>query len=287
MKVNIIYLTNQCNLKCPYCYEKQGQEKREKSVITESEIDDTLNSIIREEPFHVSTVCLMGGEPFLEFDKIKYTFDKCLEIRRNLGKSISLNVISNGTLIHNHIDDLDYMINNREQYLSLDISFDGIFQYKRTGDSDIVQKNFLLLKERNIPFGISYTITKGNHERKVFLKEIVSFLELYYGKDNLKDNANKRKIRVNFDWTSLEKFYKDIHEFQDSLKEACDYLFTLYNVPICELSCRACGHCQKQLFDARSYSIPGKSDKILEPMKTNKTFYHFDQNIKEEDNGSN
>ena len=270
MNVHIIYLTNKCNLSCPYCYENMKDIKtKDHFSISYKEIDDVIENIIIEEPDLVSTVCLMGGEPLLEIDKIEYIFNRCKEIHDK--KQIALNIISNGTLISKNIDSLERMLNDNQVFLSLDISFDASQQYKRTGDSSIVEDNIKMMKERNIPFGISYTISSDNHEKKQILTDLIKILEKFFG---YTEHNDKRKIRVNFDWTSLDKFYDDINLLINDLKESSNYLFSKYNVPICELNCESCNKCRKFLFSSKSYSIPGK-DRLIEPMVTKNKFSHF------------
>lgn len=278
MKVNILYLTNQCNLKCPYCYEQQGQIERDKKVISNEEIDDTLHEIVTNEPINVSTLCLMGGEPLLEFEKIKYVVEKCKEIKQNKKKSIALNIISNGTLIHKHIKDIKEMLTSSDVYMSLDVSYDGINQHLRTNQSNIVQNNLKLLKENSVPFGVSYTITGNNCNKSVLLRDLVEILERYYpNKDENLVSNDKKKIRLNLARKEIEESTNSIFNeqaFKNSFKYEFEYLFDKYHIPMCDFICKVCKRCNKTLFNGKSYYMHN-SDVVIEPMQTIKPFNHF------------
>lgn len=272
MQVHILYLTNQCNLKCPYCYERNKQ--KEKKIITKKEINKYIKYIIETEPTNVSTTCLMGGEPLLEFDKIYYIFKQFESVRKKYNKQITLNFITNGTLLHKYIPEL-YEITHSNVFSSFEVSFDASAQYLRTGKSEIVQNNLLLLKENNIPFGISYTISSLNY--KNWLNDLIFILESYY--PSVKENKNlstKKKIRVNIDLVGIEQ--KESIAFTDKLKKDIEnsslYLYNIYNIAICDFNCSLCKRCKKYLFTGKHYSIPSKKD-VFEPMKTLQEFNHF------------
>lgn len=281
MKVHILYLTNKCNLRCPYCYEGQGKTSRKNKVITQKEIYSFLDKIVQDEPTGSSTLCLMGGEPFLEFKKIKQVFEYCTKLRHEKNKFICINIISNGTLLHKYIDDLQFMLcSDDNAYMSLDISYDGMNQHVRTPKSDIVQRNLKLLKDRNIPFGLSYTITENNYKPKVFLTEIITLLEEYYPdiEQNIKNNSRK-KIRVNLALTNIEKAMQvdslNHDKYYSQFNKEFDYIFSKYRIPICDISCSVCQRCDKSSFTGRQYCIPGKDSLIEEPMVTANSFNHF------------
>ena len=201
MNVNVLYLTNQCNLHCPYCYEQQGKE-REKRIINYEEIDKYLNTLIEVEKSNNSTLCLMGGEPLLEMKKIMYIYNFCEKTAQTLGKNIAINIISNGTLIKKNLSNLKKILTSNSVHVSLDVSYDGSYQNVRTPNSTIVQDNLNLLNSLDIPFGLSFTITTKTV--KTSLEEIVTMLELFYpNKDKNLIHNNKKKIRVNYDYQGL------------------------------------------------------------------------------------
>jgi sulfatase maturation enzyme AslB (radical SAM superfamily) len=274
MNVNILYLTNQCNLRCPYCYEQQGV-KRKKRIITYKEIDEYLDNLVKTEPENVSTLCLMGGEPLLEIKKIKYIFDKCKKYKETINKNIAINIISNGTLLHTMLPVMKEMLTSTEVHMSLDISFDGSYQNIRTPNSDIVQRNLQLCRQNGIPFGLSFTITKNTVV--THLEEIIIMLETYFPVlEENRINFHKKKIRINYATEELMEVLseKEIKQLKSALTKASLYLYTKYEVALCEHSCGMCKRCDKSLFTGKHYGIPG-SESVTEPMYTEKKFDHF------------
>lgn len=274
MKVHILYLTTDCNLRCPYCYE--GDRKNTHKRVSFAEIDEFIDTIVREEGHtgHISTLCLLGGEPFLEFDKIKYTYSKCKELKLRGKASIAINVITNGTLIERYFDDLVSMITSNVLSVSLDVSYDGINQHLRTGNSTVVEDNILRLKERGIPFGISYTVTSNNGVYNVLLTELVTMLEKFFKNT---DSVQGSRIKLSFDLQSLtEKFgLQSKEDYISPIKTKLDYLYSLYKIPFCDISCSLCGRCNPQLFNNKEYCIPGRDNYLVEEMYTEKPFDHF------------
>ena len=192
---NILYLTKNCNLKCDYCFEK-GHHRNES--ISYSGIDSFVDDVLKREPNGVSTLCLFGGEPFLEFKKILYVVDKCVEIQENTGKQFAFSVITNGTLLHSYIDDLKRITSLNHLKFSLDVSYDCSFQFLRE-KTGIVERNLNLLLENNIPFGISYTYMVEDFKSISLIKDLVRIIKKYFSGYN-----RQEKIRINFDFRQIE-----------------------------------------------------------------------------------
>lgn len=88
----IIFSYN-CNLNCPYCFEKNIKNKK---TISENELDNIFNSItkiIEMRKSEYNEIILFGGEPFL-LKNIK-SIKKTLEFAKN--NKIYVSAISNGT----------------------------------------------------------------------------------------------------------------------------------------------------------------------------------------------
>lgn len=125
MNINI-WLTKKCNLKCTYCYE--GIDKETESITFEicdkivsyiNQINDTVN--IR---FH-------GGEPLLEYEKLKYLYRK-LKVLPNVK---TFGVTTNGTLLNTErIEFLASCMND------LSISIDGSRHIHDLNRKDIFDK---------------------------------------------------------------------------------------------------------------------------------------------------
>lgn len=58
-----LYLTDDCNLQCSYCYEGN---KKNKSYMTEATLEKTLDFIVSNNPANdYIDLLLLGGEPLL------------------------------------------------------------------------------------------------------------------------------------------------------------------------------------------------------------------------------
>ncbi len=100
-----IYVTNRCNLDCKYCQSKVLNREKEKTLSFDSmaRAVDLFSSYVNPgvckraggDPATVRTVCLTGGEPFLEFGPVARIVDY---IRRNC-KWFGIYIFTNGTLL--------------------------------------------------------------------------------------------------------------------------------------------------------------------------------------------
>ena len=115
--VNTLYLTNQCNLACTYCYEDLSN--KEKEVLTEERLKKNIDIILERENEESQTLfILFGGEPTLEWNKCKIAIDYALSKK----KFCTFNMITNGIKFLK--DDFCEEYKKYQQYISLDVSFD-------------------------------------------------------------------------------------------------------------------------------------------------------------------
>lgn len=113
-----LFFTNKCNMKCRYCYEANKMERS----ISYDLLDQTIEFIVNHKQkngIDKLSVVTHGGEPLIEFDKIKYFI-------RNLNKRIN-NVeyimTTNATLLNDEI--IEYL---SQHYSMLSVSIDGTKQ---------------------------------------------------------------------------------------------------------------------------------------------------------------
>lgn len=112
-----ITLTEQCNLQCTYCYEKNKAirkisfEQAKEILDYEFQVDDGMNEI---------EVDFFGGEPFLAFE----TMRRLVEYIKNSAytKKFIFFVSTNGTLVHN---DIQEWLKQNNKYISCGLSLDG------------------------------------------------------------------------------------------------------------------------------------------------------------------
>jgi uncharacterized protein len=93
-----LHITNNCNLRCTYCYEDDKQNIRRKQfVISFAEIDEKLKKIKSYGNCH--RLELLGGEVLLYPDRLKY-------ILENYYKNLNISITTNGMVRSKEIDGL-------------------------------------------------------------------------------------------------------------------------------------------------------------------------------------
>lgn len=111
-----VFFTNQCNMDCTYCYERNKMVRS----ISYDVLDDIVNFIVDQQRScsdKTVSVVTHGGEPLIEFDKIQY-FIKRLDEKV---KNVQYIITTNATLL------TDLMIDFLSQHYSeISVSIDGI-----------------------------------------------------------------------------------------------------------------------------------------------------------------
>jgi uncharacterized protein len=94
-----LHITNNCNLRCTYCYEDNKIDKQRKQfVISMTEIDEKLDKILAAG--NCDELELLGGEVFLYPDKLEYILTK---YHQQIAYFL---ITTNGTLRSQAIDNL-------------------------------------------------------------------------------------------------------------------------------------------------------------------------------------
>ncbi len=111
----IFYLTNSCNLKCKYCYEKNKLNK----VIDFNIIERLLKKRINSKDTN-TTIAFFGGEPLLEKQILYDTVNLCKDLEKESKHRFFYSLTTNGTLI-----DDEFIKFCKENNISVGISIDG------------------------------------------------------------------------------------------------------------------------------------------------------------------
>lgn len=99
----ILYLTDECNLSCDYCFEKKGHNKM--TVVT----PDLFIEFIKKYKENNMIIRFFGGEPLLNIDLLKCFVEK-INMLKKIGYKISLNIFTN--LYKVRLEDIDYFKHN-------------------------------------------------------------------------------------------------------------------------------------------------------------------------------
>ncbi|MCD8120852.1 MAG: radical SAM protein [Clostridiales bacterium] len=134
----LLVMTESCNLKCRYCYEKNKSAKRMELDIAKRIIDHEFE--IAQGTDIKLVVQFFGGEPTLEFDQIRKIYDYIHE--KNSPNYEYCFVVTNGTALKDN--DKEWCREHREDFIC-GLSLDGtkeVQDYNRSNSYDLIDFPF-------------------------------------------------------------------------------------------------------------------------------------------------
>lgn len=146
-------IAEQCNLKCAGCYARENAQCNDISSNRQLSAEAWNDIFSQASELGISFHLLAGGEPLLRKDVILYA---------SKYKDTVFPIFTNGTLMNDeYLDIFDY---NRNLKLFFSLEGDKEFTDARRGNGtyDTVTESMKLLQSRNIPFGVSITVTSQN-----------------------------------------------------------------------------------------------------------------------------
>ncbi len=176
ISVAYFLLTSACNFKCKYCFVESRIEKHDNTFMSNETAEKGIQLLNRNvEKEYTTTIIFYGGEPFLNFDVMKYIVNRTQE----LGMNVKYNVVSNGSIMNTEI--IDFI---KKHKLEIGISIDGLentndemrIDSNNNGTYNKIISTISELSQNEINFGVSCTISKHNIDK---IDEIVSILEQY------------------------------------------------------------------------------------------------------------
>lgn len=114
----MLYLTEDCNLRCTYCFVKK-KPRRMSLETAKKAIDYFLDRNISGRARRLG-LTFFGGEPFLELELMEEIIQYAYQRRRETGKRIIFAATTNATIANPRVEKLV-----REQRISLMVSIDG------------------------------------------------------------------------------------------------------------------------------------------------------------------
>lgn len=155
-KFNIqLISTEQCNLRCRYCFEIDKGPKHMSLELAKSILERELS---RRDGPNKYQVDLIGGEPFLFFDEIKELLEYSKLHENEWGKEFFFFIGTNLTLLNPEIE--QWLVENK-QYVKLATSIDGTREahnHYRCDSYDMVIKNLPIFKQLYPAQGTKMTI---------------------------------------------------------------------------------------------------------------------------------
>lgn len=186
-KTIMLMITYQCNLDCVYCYEKGKRSNRSMDI-------EVAKKIIEQAFIENESICeeiefdFMGGEPLLEFEKIKKIAEWMWN--RNWSKPYILYATTNGTLLNEEMKVWFYKYKER---IVLGLSYDGNLEMQNQNRSHSALKIDLDYFVTTWPFQpFKMTISKET------VGNIYDGITFLHSKGMHKINAN---LAFGLDWT--------------------------------------------------------------------------------------
>jgi len=216
----ILFLTNQCNLRCTYCYASSGEYPR-KTIsweIAQAAIDHVMECVQKNNAPVMTLGFHGGGEPTLNWQILTRSVDYARALAEKNNIPIQVSGSFNGYWSKKV---LQYILNN---FTELSLSFDGLpevqnLQRPAMGNKASyprVAETLQALDEADFPYGIRMTVTDETVAR---LAESVAFIC---------ENFRPRKIQVEpafAEGRAIENrsTIKDIHVFIDQFMRAYSF----------------------------------------------------------------
>lgn len=207
-----INVTNNCNLRCPYCFENNKNNLKMSAETIEVILDKCYeNYKLNNDDKFPFVVNFFGGEPFLNFDVIEHA----MEYARTKNYNMSFGVTTNLTIL------TDHMIDVIEEYeLGLLVSIDGIKKIhdrNRCNSYDSVKNNVKKLIERHLGYLIEARMTILPEDVTNLLPSIQSIVDM-----GIVDIAPVPVTDVL--WTP-----EKLIQFEENLRIVWEWLIDIYN----------------------------------------------------------
>lgn len=175
IKLLVLRVTNDCNLRCVYCYASGGEKKE---VMPWSVAKRAVDyAAARSSSFKIQ---FTGGEPLLQFDLIENIIDYVKQRKLN----VLFQLQTNGTLI-------DAMMARKlkDNKIALGVSLDGIPTIndklrplaEGRGSTTATVRGLQFLKSQGIAVGLTTVLTDQNILQLPQLVELASYLGNIYG----------------------------------------------------------------------------------------------------------
>lgn len=117
----VMNISQDCNLRCIYCFASTGHYKGERTLMTKEVAYKTLKWFFGQaKESKVLNLHLFGGEPLMNIPLVEYIVEICKEFEKQYSKKIFINVCTNGTILNEKLLKLI-----KENDIGMQISIDG------------------------------------------------------------------------------------------------------------------------------------------------------------------
>lgn len=116
-----VWVTDLCNMQCPYCYTNRDNSNEMNNGMQEK-ILEFIDYKMKQYPSDTLSIKFFGGEPLLKFEFIKEFTKKISSVKDKwIDNPIGLLITTNGTMLTNEV--VDFL---EEYKFSVSLSIDGI-----------------------------------------------------------------------------------------------------------------------------------------------------------------
>lgn len=206
-----IYLTEDCNLRCSYCYE--GENKRKKTL-SSAKLRQSIDFIVENNPIGEDIhLTFLGGEPLLNkgmiFEFINIIEEEHPEIKHIFKYAIT----TNGILLNEKLVELF-----KEYSFNVSISIDGdkethnLNRVSINGKDvyDTIISKMQLMQERSLDFSVRMTVTQNNvsalYSNVCYFYEM-GIKKINIGMDTMADWTDEYLKILDEQYTLLDELY--------------------------------------------------------------------------------
>ncbi len=211
-----LHISNDCNLRCKYCYASGGNYKQKRGLMTEQTAKQFMDFCV-EEFERIENIVFFGGEPFLNPHIIEYVCSEFTKLyaERKINYLPNFGAITNGTL------ESPKTLELIERYFSfLTISIDGpkvindLNRIDRFGNGSYLRISEFIKKVKALPnINLKYeaTYTKQHAELGFTHQSLSDFFKTEFGLDgdvvnehSLEKDVMYKQTAKNIEYTSSE-----------------------------------------------------------------------------------
>lgn len=211
-----IWVTNNCNFRCRYCYVPQYMKNMEQD--TADKVIDFIKEMAQLDEDKEIIINFHGGEPLLNFDLIQQIMGRCKKIFER--KNLLFGITTNGSMLTKEIAEI--LVDNFKYNLS--ISLDGskeVNDFNRrhldgSGTYDRIIDNLLYIKTLD-PY-VRVRVTYNTKTVRCIFNSIRHIVELGFKKivavpDFTDENWNDKYVEILAE--ELELIYKRFYQIKD------------------------------------------------------------------------
>jgi len=216
-------LTERCNLRCKYCYEKSMNEfdnglgekwNYDLETPCDSEVsNEKINNLLKEG----DTLIFYGGEPLIKLNKIKEIIDS---VENNFGENkINFCIQTNGFFLRNIPE--KYLKKFSKMLVSIDGNKERTDSNRGKGTYDFVLKNIINIREKGFKGEVVARMVVSDFNSDIYdqVKHIIGLIEEGIF-DSVHWQLDAGFYKNDFDY---DKFSKFTEEYNLSVKKLIDF----------------------------------------------------------------